>query len=255
VVLDWVNDTRLLVGRGETGVTGNVYCGLHDFSDMSFVLHFLRPDDLFFDVGANSGSYTILAAGGIGCEAIAIEPIPKSFKRLADNVALNCLDSRVRCLNIGVGLEAGQLRFSTAQDTMNHVLAALEPDDAGVTVPVRSLDDIAPRDRMIFMKIDVEGYESNVIGGASDLLKSGSVKGVLMELNGSGSRYGFDERGLHARMLELGFSPCVYFPFDRKLQELSGINVSGNTLYLRDLEFVRQRLAASPKFRILDQDI
>jgi hypothetical protein len=34
-------------------VTGNIYCGLHEFADMGFVLHFLRPGDLFVDVGAN----------------------------------------------------------------------------------------------------------------------------------------------------------------------------------------------------------
>ena len=43
------------------GVTGNVYCGLHDFAEMSFMLHLLRAGDLFADIGANVGSYTVLA--------------------------------------------------------------------------------------------------------------------------------------------------------------------------------------------------
>lgn len=47
-----------------TGATGNWYCGLQEYEDMSFVLHALRPGDLFVDVGANIGSYSILAAGG-----------------------------------------------------------------------------------------------------------------------------------------------------------------------------------------------
>ena len=45
---------------GMTGATGNVYCGLHEFEDMALVLHALRPRDLFVDVGANVGSYTVL---------------------------------------------------------------------------------------------------------------------------------------------------------------------------------------------------
>lgn len=60
VQFDWIEGARLMVRNGMTGATGNIYCGLHEFTDMSFVLHLLRPDDLFVDVGANIGSYTVL---------------------------------------------------------------------------------------------------------------------------------------------------------------------------------------------------
>src|SRR5712672_1629721 len=60
VVYDWVNGSKFLVRSGDTGLTGNIYAGLHEFPDMGFLLHFLREDDLFVDVGANAGSYTIL---------------------------------------------------------------------------------------------------------------------------------------------------------------------------------------------------
>src|ERR1035437_1568359 len=54
---NFVNAAELLASPGLAGVTGNVYVGLHEFVDMSFVLHFLRPDDLFVDVGPTLGSY------------------------------------------------------------------------------------------------------------------------------------------------------------------------------------------------------
>src|SRR5947207_3361417 len=62
----FVGPTRLLISRGMHGATGNYYCGLHEFEDMALVLHALRPGDLFFDVGANVGSYTVLAGGAAG---------------------------------------------------------------------------------------------------------------------------------------------------------------------------------------------
>src|SRR5437868_4075814 len=74
VAVNFVNDTMLLVSPGMTGATGNVYAGLHEFQDMAFVLHLLRQGDCFIDVGANIGSYTVLAGGGIGARCIAIEP-------------------------------------------------------------------------------------------------------------------------------------------------------------------------------------
>lgn len=66
IVYDWVNGAKFLVKTGETGLTGNIYTGLHEFQDMGFLLHFLRPEDLFVDIGANVGSYTILACAAVG---------------------------------------------------------------------------------------------------------------------------------------------------------------------------------------------
>ena len=59
----WVGGTKLAVRKGMTGATGNIYCGLHEFPDMAFVLHALKTTDVFLDIGANVGAYTILASG------------------------------------------------------------------------------------------------------------------------------------------------------------------------------------------------
>src|SRR5947209_1032427 len=61
-VVPFVQGSRLLVRRGMTGATGNIYTGLHEFEEMAFTLHLLRPGELFVDVGANVGVYTVLAA-------------------------------------------------------------------------------------------------------------------------------------------------------------------------------------------------
>jgi hypothetical protein len=47
---------RLAAGREMTRATGNIYCGLHEFADIGFVLHLLRAGDLSVDVGANIDS-------------------------------------------------------------------------------------------------------------------------------------------------------------------------------------------------------
>ncbi len=71
------------------GATGNFYTGLHEFEDMSFVLHALRSTDVFVDVGANIGSYTVLAAAVVGAQCIAFEPILETYGHLLQNVNLD----------------------------------------------------------------------------------------------------------------------------------------------------------------------
>jgi hypothetical protein len=53
-----------------------VHCGFHEAADMAFVLHLLRPDDRFLDIGANVGTYTILSSGVAQAHSITLEPIP-----------------------------------------------------------------------------------------------------------------------------------------------------------------------------------
>jgi len=61
VVVPWVGNTRMIVRRGDKGFTQNIYCGLRDFPEMSYLAHVLSSTDLFLDVGANVGAYTVLA--------------------------------------------------------------------------------------------------------------------------------------------------------------------------------------------------
>ena len=102
----------LFAKKSRKGATGNIYLGLHEFEDMGFLLHFLRPGDMFFDIGSNIGSYTILAAKEAGANVIAFEPIPSTFQVLEKNIELNAISALVHPLNVGVGAKAETLIFS-----------------------------------------------------------------------------------------------------------------------------------------------
>ncbi|MBF0282125.1 MAG: FkbM family methyltransferase [Zetaproteobacteria bacterium] len=254
VAVDFVDKTRLLVKPGMTGATGNIYTGLHEFEDMAFVLHILRQGDCFVDIGANIGSYTVLAGGAVGVNCISVEPIPDTFDHLRDNINLNGMRDRVTALNVGVGEKEGVLRFTSSQDTVNHVLSEDEAKGMpSMEVPVQRLDDILNNVNPVLIKIDVEGFESNVIKGANSVLSKDSLLGVIMELNGSGRRYGFDESVLHETMLSYGFSTYTYAPFERQLKTLANkTSNSGNTLYVRNCDEVNERLKSSQAYQIIN---
>lgn len=242
-VMPFTKRTRLLVKRGMTGATGNIYCGLHDFEDMSFLLHLLRPEDTFVDVGANVGTYTVLASGEAGARSIAIEPVPETFEHLLDNVFVNRINDRVVVHNCGASSERGVVRFTAHDDTTNHVIDSDEAGSAFVEVNVRTLDDLLCGESPKLIKIDVEGFESHVIRGANGVLADTTLCAVVMELNGSGQRYGFDDESIHSTMTNRGFRPFIYDPVARELTELDNRNMHDrNTLYLRNMEHIVERI-------------
>jgi FkbM family methyltransferase len=260
-VVPFAGRARLRVHRGMAGATGNIYCGLHEFEDMALVCHALRPTDTFVDVGANIGSYTVLAAAVAGARAIAFEPVPATFAHLQDNIRLNALDARVQAHNTAVGREPGTVRFTSGFDTVNHVASPTEQQAAAgalatIQVPVVPLDQFAPDLAPALIKIDVEGFETDVIAGARRLLQSDTLQAVLMELNGSGARYGYEDAALHRTMLDLNFKPHQYAPFERELREIPGINTAGgNTIYVRNAEQLRARLKSAPPLSVLGTEL
>lgn len=254
----FVNDAKLLIGRGMKGVTGNVYTGLHEFGDMAFILHCLRPEDTFVDVGANVGSYTILAGASIGAKCIAAEPVPSTFAHLMDNIRFNNIQDRADARNIGVGDRDGRLTFTADSDTSNHVLTDTEAGTHTdtITVPIQSLNSLCEGSTPAIIKIDVEGFESRVITGGSDTLAHNDLLAVIMELNGLGARYGYDDKTLHRQMLDFGFNIFTYDPFGRKLTPLAELNEAcDNMLYIKDVDRVAKRLREAPCFHILNNDI
>ena len=248
VVYDWVNGSRFFVKSGETGLTGNIYTGLHEFADMGFLLHFLRAEDLFVDIGANVGSYTILACAAIGARGVAFEPVPGTFARLVANMRLNQLADAVRCINKGVGAKQGTVSFTSDRDTTNRALAPGERCGNEEVVDVTTLDAALHGEGPSLVKIDVEGYEFPVLEGAQETLKNQTLCAAIVELNGSSTRYGFDESKILDLMYSYGFKTYSYDPLSRTLANLEGKSlISDNTLFIRNRSLVEDRLRRAPK--------
>ena len=250
VVCNWINNSKFIARAGEEGITGNIYCGLHEFVDMAFLLHSLRDDDLFVDVGANVGSYTILACAVVGSRVYCVEPVPSTFDKLLCNIRINGVEDCVVASNIALGNMKDEIHLSSDENCANHVLAEGERSNQSVAVKVSTLDEELTQ--VPFMiKIDVEGYEYPALQGAQNLLKVDDLCSVIMELNGSGERYGFDEREIISMMLDLGFNTYSYEPFSRILTSLGGKNSSnGNTIFIRDLDRVVARISNAPKIEV-----
>ena len=252
IAFPFVEGTRLFAARGMTGATGNWYCGLHEVREMAFALHLLRPGDHFLDVGANVGSYTVLAGGAAGARVTAVEPIPETFAQLELNVALNGLAERVRRCRAGLSERPAVLRFSAGLGCVNHVLADGE-DLPGIDVPVLPLDELAGGDVPLLVKIDVEGHERAVLLGGGQTLADPRLLAVVMETNGSGLRYGIGDEALTEIMRGHGFAAFGYDPFARRLIDASPAD--GNTIFIRDRAAVEGRLTSARRYRLINGEI
>jgi hypothetical protein len=165
-----------------------------------------------------------------------------------NNIAINRLGDNVTAFNIALGSSKGTIGFTSSLDTTNHVANENEADI--INVPVETLDDVLENQQCpSLLKIDVEGFETEVLMGAGKILENKGLKAIIIELNGSGKRYGYDEQNIHKMLIELGFKPFLYNPEKRAL---SSINEFGthNTIYIRDVDFVQSRLKSADKFKI-----
>jgi FkbM family methyltransferase len=242
--MPWVNGTQLLLEPGMSGATGNLYCGLHEWPDMAFVLHLLRPADTFADIGANAGTYTVLASGAVGCCTESFEPVATSYQQLQRQVALNAIEERVTTHQAAVGAEAGQLRFSTDRGPMNQVVSSSYSGRAE-TVAVLAIDDLPSLRAACCWKLDVEGHEQAVLAGAARTLAEAPPAAILCEDRSPGVQH---------TLSAAGFQHCAYNPFTRQLSpdpEASG----SNQLWVHNLGWAQERLQTAPAFRLLGERI
>jgi len=238
-VFEFVNGSKMFAQSGMTGATGNLYVGLHEFAEMAFLMHFMRPDDLFVDVGANVGSYTVLASAAIGAHVIAFEPGDEAFVWLIRNLNLNEVSDRVDARREAVGARMGVVSFTSGLDTVNHI-----DTDGTVSVSITTLDISCNRVPAL-IKIDVEGSEADVLRGASNILANPEAQAVLVELN--------DEAA--TRLLEdFGFACCDYHPFERSLTPRSDC-LSGNGIFIKNIEQVSLQLRSAPAFSVQGRTI
>jgi FkbM family methyltransferase len=256
-IYNFVGPTRFVARPGMAGIVGNIYKGLADFQEGGFLMHLLREGDLFVDIGANVGVYAILAAGVCGVKTIAIEPIPTTVEMMELNLRINNLNNLVKIIRRGVGSTNSYLYFTHKEDDLNRVvLHPTHNEQETLLIKVEPLDNIIGSDRPSLLKIDVEGFELEVLKGAPKTIQQDNLLAIIIEMHVHEGRYGFNYEEVHNILIDNNFYPFSYNPFTRQLIKLNSFCCDKfNTIYLRDVKNVMERLSKAKPFNVLKKSI
>jgi FkbM family methyltransferase len=174
-----------IVGKGlELAVFSR---GTYEEGTLRLITRLLGHGGIFIDVGANIGLMTLHAASILqrSGRVVAFEPVPNVYQLLQQNVDINNF-SNVKAENSAVGATNGTMDIYQNLDVNRGSATLSRSNDAvpPITVPVVALDDYVRRNTIrdiACMKIDVEGWELEVLRGAHDTLSGTTAPACIIE--------------------------------------------------------------------------
>jgi FkbM family methyltransferase len=236
-----------------------IYCGGFEREELQFTGLYLQPGDIFVDLGAHIGLYTVLAARRVGPSGrvYAFEPSNGAFQRLVENLVLNGLQNVV----------ARRQAFSDQEDLLELTVPGDGHDawssfgrpTAGADwrkeiVKTISLDDFVRRNnlkgRIALVKMDVEGWETRILKGGRWVLSQPNGPALIVELNEAASCAAGSSTGEICRSLtESGYRLFRYQAETRTLTPFPGPGGKreGNVIAFKDETAWAGRVAVSVK--------
>jgi len=202
---------RMHLDWNDKGISRDLLCyGTREDAAGRFFRDVLRPGQIVVDAGANIGWYVLMEAAAVGPEGrvLAIEPAPRNFELLRQNVLLNGFDDRVSLAHAALGAESGTATLHLASRSNLHTVRRTSQMDAYVSffgtveVPMFTLDElvlrhgIRPRDVNI-VRMDVEGFEVDVFAGMRRILSEAEDLVLFVELHPKLIKEAHGEEGYH----------------------------------------------------------
>jgi FkbM family methyltransferase len=160
--------------------TNGCWLGTYERQVQALFRERIHPGAIVLDIGANVGFFTLLASklAGSSGHVYAFEPLPRNLYYLERHVRLNDL-TNVTVQSLAITSQSGTARFERGENASQ---ARLAVGDGDLPITTASLDDLLA-DKVIraptFIKMDIEGAETDALRGAAMLLESNGLTIVL----------------------------------------------------------------------------
>jgi len=166
------------------------FFGTYEEKDCACWMRMAKQARTIFDVGANIGLYSLLAAAVNPRATIhAFEPTSEAFDRFVENLQLNHFANVVpNPVAVGHGTGKSLLHFCAGSDGANEGMNYVSPEsvcDSDLEIDVVSLDDYCRRNGIAslnLLKLDIEGSEYEALLGAQNLLSKQAIGCIFLEL-------------------------------------------------------------------------
>jgi FkbM family methyltransferase len=191
------------------------------------------------DIGANVGTYSVLASGVCKATSHAFEPDPSALVALRRNVEINNLQDLVTVHGVALGATNREVAFTIGLDAANRVIA--REDWHHRLVQQKQLDSIIGNFGPSFAKLDVEGHEEEVLRGAWNILANESFRAIQLEKVTSVSQ---------DILSKYRFKKPFYDPFRRLLSTEPLALPSANALFIKDFGFVKVNIGSVRRAQI-----
>jgi len=197
-----------------------IYCVNFEWRERQFLNKYLKPGDIFIDIGANIGLFTLIASRRVGDKGkvYSFEPCSKTFQRLVKNVELNRM-LNVKCFQTALSDHHGQIQMNMSLDGHDAWNSIAQPFagrsfSTEMVMTVKWEDFVRENNlmgRVTLMKIDVEGWESHVLYGGYETFKRHDAPVLQVEFTDQASQSaGTSCQALYRQLEELGYQMFVY---------------------------------------------
>jgi FkbM family methyltransferase len=174
---------------------------------------YLRAGDTFIDAGANEGFFTVLGSQLVGAagKVIAIEPQSRLQEVIRRNIALNGCEN-AQLIQAGIASQRGSFQLSLASD-MNSGGSSIyqttrykQPEETVRTITLADLLAEGAVAGCQLMKVDVEGAEYDIFLNAGEILRSGVLRNIALEIHEHIlMKQGLDPRKVHDFVVDCGY--------------------------------------------------
>ena len=161
-----------------------MYNWMIDWEEFNLIKKFVAKNDLCIDVGANMGYYTIWFSK-FSNNIYSFEPNPVNYNRLKRNIAVNNSFDSAKTFEVALGEKDDTAVLTKNLDIKNHILP-FDSVEGGDVVALKRLDSILSENKITdiaYLKIDVEGFEIDVLKGLGDYFINHKVDIIQIEIN------------------------------------------------------------------------
>jgi len=167
--------------------------GVYELGTVSVLQDFLKEGDTFVDVGANIGWLSLVGAKQVGKNGnvLAFEPVPSTFDILKSNKEINNF-TQITLKQFALGNKEENVTIYPEKENRGGASILNHQSENGVEIEVKTLDSLNLKTAINVIKIDVEGFELDVLKGGINSIKKDKPKLIIehsIERNNTAEQY------------------------------------------------------------------